>query len=527
MKKAKTFMATALLAVLTITFVGCGKTKFTKAFTGKCESPMERRIVGIGEDLDDLTADGDFFVGKKTDSMGNKTQYFYGADGSLRLTLTDTAYTTYEYHATEYGMYVVRTDSSYSGDATAKYTYYDYDFNVLVSESENSSSIFMTTDFLFVNNNYYQLDDEGKIKTSTEKDAGLSLNYKKNVARSVEKYDGRYYNLGSSAAYVYDENLELTAAYEIPEYMESRSSVVLLQNGNVLMQAREKVPNVSKKYDLEMDGERYLLHTFVLNVKKNTVKEVKVDYILVGNYHAVDGFGGANFDSMGLNPDLKAIYGVLPIKDKRYSETEADLEFVTLGGNGKIKSRIEKILIGQTFIPTIVEENRYICRDLSGAFHLLDESGKTLVISDNYILFNGGVYITDIGSGLTVHDVNMNTVKLYPSKLNPTKVPLCDEVVAVRYVENDDVKVDVYKNGSIMMTYTTGNGGVAALSDYGYEIRYVNDIEEYSEYYDLNGNVIARSSDNVRVYADGDIIRETTITETGTKTSYKIAVYVI
>ncbi len=525
MKKVKTFMATALLAILTMTLVGCGETKFTKAFTGQYEKPMEKRIVRIGEDLDELTADGNFFVGRKTDNTGNEKQYFYGADGSLKLTLTNTAYTTYDYRATEYGMYVIRNDIFYSGDITVKYTYYDCDFNVLVSESEKQSSILMTTDFLFVNNDYYRLDDEGKIITSTEKDAGLSLNYKKNVARSVEKYDGRYYNLGSSAAYVYDENLDLTAAYEIPEYMESRSSVVLLQNGNVLMQAREKVPNESKKYDLEMDGERYLLHTFILNVKKNTVKEVKVDYILVGNYYAVDGFGDTYFDSMGLNPDLKAIYGVLPIKDKRYSETEADLEFVTLGGNGKIKSRIEKILIGQTLIPMIVAENRYISKDLSGAFHLLDESGKTLVISDNYISFNGGVYMADNGSGLAVYDVNMNTVKVYSSELNPMKVSLCEEITAVKYTENDNVKVDVYKNGSIMKTYTTGNGGVAALSDYGYEIRYVNEIEEYSEYYDLNGNVIARTSDNVRVYADGDIIRKTTTTEAGSWTEYRIAVY--
>lgn len=529
MKKAKTFMATALLAVLTITFVGCGKTKFTKAFTGKCESPMERRIVGIGEDLDDLTADGDFFVGKKTDSMGNKTQYFYGADGSLRLTLTDTAYTTYEYHATEYGMYVVREDSYFSESTVNRYyTYYDYDFNVLVDSSENPSSIETAGDFLFVNSKFYRFDDEGKIITSTEKDAYTARSRKMDIAKNVTEYEGRYYRFETSAAYVYNDNLELTATCSVPLYATgSNTAITVLQGGNVLMQVRERVPNESKKYDLEILGERYLLHTYVLNVKKNTVKEIKADYYLADQIWAIDGFDYVDFNSMGLNPDLKAIYGVYPIENKRYSERETDMEFVTLSGNGKIKSRIEKLLIGQTYIPSIVAENRYICRDSAKSIYLLDQNGNKLGMLENSISFDGGVYVADNGSGLTVCDLSMNTVKLYPSKLNPKRVQLCEEVVAVRYVENDDVKVDVYKNGSIMMTYTTGNGGVAALSDYGYEIRYVNDIEEYSEYYDLNGNVIARSSDNVRVYADGDIIRETTITETGPKTSYKIAVYVI
>ena len=509
MKKAKILTATALLAALTTLSVGCGEKKFDKVFTGRYKTEGDVKIVTINENLDSLTNHGRIYVGLKTNSAGNKTQYFYSSDGRFKFSLTDSQYTSYSYQTTYYGMYVTRTDDVGSNRVT-KYTYYDNNLNVLVSESESLSEIAKTEDFIFINNEFYQLDEDGEIKTETKKDAGLSLRYKSEVAGKVKKFNDKYYQLGSSATYVYNDDLELVAAYTAPSYVvSSQTTSAILANGNVIIQALEHVSDYEKKYDVVISDEKYILHTTVLNVKKNTVKEVKADYIL--DEWAVDGYDGVEFDSMGLNPDLKAVYVVYPIKDKRVSVGEENAEFVTLGSNGKIKSRIEKLLVGQYGIPSIVAENRYFGMDVSGGNFLLDQNGNVLARLDSAYLWGNGCYAVNRGADLAVYDYDINLVKTYQAKSEPSQVTLGSDVCAIKYIENDNLKIDVYKNGRIIKTHAVNkNGNVQSLSACGYRVTQYYEGVSKDEYYDFNGNLIARESDDVSISVSGNVLAKRT-----------------
>ena len=512
MKKAKILTATALLAALTTLSVGCGEKKFDKVFTGRYKTEGDVKIVTINENLDSLENHGRIYVGLKTNSAGNKTQYFYSSDGRFKFSLTDSQYTSYSYQTTYYGMYVTRTDDVGSNRVT-KYTYYDNNLNVLVSESEYLSTIAKTEDFIFINNEFYQLDDDGEIKTETKKDAGLALNYKKDVAGKVEKFNDKYYQLDSSEIFVYNDNLELVASYTAPSYIEDDNvSSAILPDGNVLIQSIEQVSEFDKKYDFELSCTKFKLYTSLLNVKKNTVKDIKADYLLNGRMWALDGYDGVNFKSRGWNPDLKAVYSVSPIKDKRVSIDDERTEFVTLSNNGKIKSRIEKQLVGQSSIPRIVAENRYVCADVSGVYYLLDQNGKVLTRLDSEYLWGNGCYAVNRGADLAVYDFDANLVKTYSAKSNPTKVSLGSEVCAIKYTDNDNVRADVYKNGAIIKTYTLNKSGDIQpfVNDSVYRIaqNFGNGLK--NEYYDMKGNLIARETDDVSISVYDNILERRT-----------------
>lgn len=521
MKKAKIIMVTALVAAMTAVFVGCGQTKFTKAFTGKFDTPVGKKLVRINENLDSLTMDTTFYVGQKEGSSGYATRYFYDPKGALKFSLADTENVQYRYGTTNYGMYVEKTVTS--GTSTkSKYTYYDSDLNVIVKESENESEIQKLGDFLFVNDDFYQLDENNKMKPDTKKNVGLSLEYKQKVADKAVKYNDKYYILdtsitsgyfmGSPSVSVYNDNLELVAAYLVPTYVDKTNvSSAILPGGNVLVQAFEQVADYDSKYDLEIKGEKYLIHTTVLNVKKNSTKEIKVNYVLEGSSSswALNGVDGMEFDKLGLNPKLQGIYGVYPIENKRYSDDSNFLEFVTLNKEGKLTSRLEKLIVGQYSVPVPVAENRYVCLDVTGAYYLLDQNGKVIARSGDYLNFKGGVYLNKNNSGLTAYDTNMNIVKSYASDLNPESVYLRGDLSAVKYTDDEIVKVDVFKAGSLMKSHTLGSsGGVSSLGSYGYQIEQNNGADVGYEYYDLNGNVIAKSSETVRLSVNGNVIRK-------------------
>lgn len=521
MKKAKIIMATALVAAMTAVFVGCGQTKFTKAYTGKFESPVGKKIVRINENLDSLTMDMTFYVGQKAGSSGYSTKYFYDPKGALKFSFADTENVQYSYGVMDYGLYVEKTITS--GTTTkSKYTYYDSDLDVIVKESENKSSIKKTENFLFVNDDFYQLDENDKMKPETKKSAGLSLEYKQKVADKAVKYNDKYYVLdtsitsssgyflGSPSVSVYNDNLELVAAYLVPTYVDKTNvSSAILPGGNVLVQAFEQVADSDSKYDLEITGEKYLIHTTVLDVKKNSTKEIKVNYVLEGSSWALDGVDGMEFDKLGLNPKLKGIYGVYPIENKRYSDDSNFLEFATLDKGGKLASRLEKSVVGQYSIAALIAENRYVCLDVSGAYYLLDQNGKVIARSDSPLYFKGGVYLNKSNSGLTAYDVNMNIVKSYASDLTPESVYLSGDLSAVKYTDDEIVKVDVFKAGSLMKSHTLGSSGrVSSLGSYGYQIEQNNGADVGYEYYDLNGNVIAKSSETVSLSVSGNIIKK-------------------
>lgn len=526
MKKAKIIMATALVAAMTAVFVGCGQTKFTKAYTGKFDAPVGKKFVRISENLDSLTTnfcsltmDTTFYVGQKEGSSGYATRYFYDQKGALKFSLADTENVQYTYEATTYGMYVEKTITA--GTTTkSKYTYYDSDLNVIVKESENRSTIRKTNDFLFVNDDFYQLDENDKMKPDTKKNVGLSLEYKYKVAEKAMKFNDKYYILdtkatsgyfmGSPSVSVYNDNLELVAVYLVPTYVDKTNvASAILPGGNVLIQAVEQVADYDSKYDLEIKGEKYLIHTTVLNVKKNSTKEIKVNYVLDDSSWALNGFDGMEFDELGLNPKLQGAYGVYLIENKRYSDDSNFLEFVTLNKEGKLTSRLEKLIVGQYSIPVPVAENRYVCLDVTGAYYLLDQNGKVIARSGDYLNFKGGVYLNKNNSGLTVYDTNMNIVKSYASDLNPESVYLRGDLSAVKYTVDEVVKVDVFKAGSLMKSHTLGSsGGVSSLGSYGYQIEQNNGADVGYEYYDLNGNVIAKSSETVKLSVSGNVIKK-------------------
>lgn len=534
MKKTKIILAIVAIVCIASAFAGCGTVSFKKAYTGKYEAE-ETKIVDIAEDLDNFTKSGKLFIGKKVKDE-KTTQYIYNEKAELKLTLPNGDKTIYNLNRYDNYLRVKKTDNTGS-EPKVTYTYYDYDFNVLVAESEQASEIDQIGSFLFVNNDFYQLDKEGKTLIDTKKTASVNIDIKASIASEVVPFNGLFYIIESGEVMIFNDNLELVAQYKIPEYAaDYPMSINLLPNGNIIGQYAVRVPDDAKKFDLLQGAEKYDLVTEILDVKKNKIKSINTDYIYEIGF--VDGFdseiGFLDFEKMGYNPDLKAVYMAFKIVDKRINLSEYDIEFVTLKNNGKVNKVLEKQVIGQSSPLLAITENRYVAISSTMSAYLFNEEGENLGQVPPYSFipfisgtpFKGGVYSAIVNGKLTLYNTSLEVVKAYDADSDASFVEgneLCGFIEYWAKDSNGEYKeyVDVYMNGEKVRTE---DSDMFYSYAFGFAIKSVVDDKVTLKYYDFNNTLICESNENVDVdYGNCVITIETTTGET-VKTTYKAVI---
>jgi len=523
MKKVKIILAVVAMLCLVSAFAGCGTASFKKVYTGQYDADTNK-IVDVKEDLDALESSGSYFYGTKTNET-LLTQYFYNKDGELKLTLANTDKVEYERELPSFNCVTIkRTEEIEGEDDKVTYSYYDYEFNVLVADSENTVSIEKKGKFLFVGNDFYQLDKDGNVVIASKKSAGINLAKKKAIAQSSTlTFNGLYYGMNSGVL-VYNDNLDLVADYITPSYV-TMGGVTWLPNGNLLIQLREELDINAKKYTYEEDGVKYNIYTEIVNVKNGKVRRIRTTFVVGGG--VIDGMN-LDFAEAGISTKLKAICYGFDIKNKRIDRSEADYDFFVLNNNGKIKKYIAKSVIGQQKVLTNIADNRYTVTDIAGTTYLINENGENLGIVPSSFALKGGVYAQQINNNFVVFDANLKEVKSYDIKLNASSHGANINVFAVKYTTEDNKKmVDIFVGGKLFKTLEVESFGDIKVNPVcGYSIETTVDSITTKTCYDDNGNEIISGSvmlDNDIKYANYVYTKTTAVDTTITK-SFKILV---
>ena len=228
-----------------------------------------------------------------------------------------------------------------------------------VASVDSQSTPVVVCDLIYFGGKMYRVSSNGNIE--------FAFDYSPlaKIPSVVMKYKDIYYAEDDGLIETYNSNLEPLAKYSITE-SASGYELVVLKNGNILIQSHIRADSMSDDYTVLVNGVKYDIVTKIINAKNGKEKNVKCDYIIE---YALDSIGSLDFEE---SHGLAQIY---TINDKRI-DTE---KTVCINNRGKAKELgsidDDKIVSQDHFA-----ENRWILYTESEREYLVDE--KCNVIGD-------------------------------------------------------------------------------------------------------------------------------------------------
>lgn len=291
---------------------------------------------------------------------------------------------------------VVKRDKNYSYTSSL----YAADGTFLADKEYNTSSVY---DFV---SNYNYIDDGLCIEVN-----GDTYLIKDGVTSIVDSFAGfpdydyssedYYYAIKEKEVFVYNKEFVQVAYYKAPEKAE-RVYAFVMADGNVIVQYMVALPEEAKKYDIYESGAsgynngyafsmKYELESLIFKVDSGKTKSIDLDFIIeeVENATVNDEY------SDYINSENVLNYAtILPIEDKRVGSDSADKRYVSLGNNGKIEAYLDKVVDGQSGIPTMIADNKYIVDDRMGNTFLVDGDGDVIKNISNLDYVGNGIFKT-------------------------------------------------------------------------------------------------------------------------------------
>ena len=206
-----------------------------------------------------------------------------------------------------------------------------------------------------------------------------------------------YYGKSENVFYAYDKELNVVAYYDLPSYAEiSMDGVVQLENGKILFQYTIEEPEDAEEYDFiapkyvdiygyleDMDVDmgyeataKYSLYTVILDAKKNDVKEVEMDYMLMYGVSANDSYWT---EMCGFNDEIFNLALAFRIEEGRVNMSASAITWVTISNSGKVKKELENLtVVPMEDLPSMVAANRWEIETVDDREYVIDENGEIL-----------------------------------------------------------------------------------------------------------------------------------------------------
>jgi len=171
-----------------------------------------------------------------------------------------------------------------SGELIAKaegvHIYDAYDYLPYFVSAQDTEWITVSMNLIRFDNTVYQISEDGSAKELIAKSSFASF------IPYIDFYNGEYY-----AAYthsdtlgfvVYDNSLEVVSHWKYDRMMSGNydHQFHFLNNGNVVFQLNEALPETAKKYDLLIEGRKYKLTTLLIDPKDGSEKNLHPDFII-------------------------------------------------------------------------------------------------------------------------------------------------------------------------------------------------------------------------------------------------------
>ena len=397
---------------------------------------------------------------------------------------------------------VIMMDPSYMDADYATIEIYDGETmsTVQLSQEDGDEIIYNEdVDILVIGDSVYR-EKKGEIYITEYNDADVD---------SFEYTAGGYYfaeKSGSEDLLVYNKDLELIGKAKVPSYAYD-NNILVLENGNVLIQYTYVADNYGDDYDFIDNGTKYKLVTELFNAKSATQKEIKCEYIIA------EQITDKNFK------DGVCIASVYEIKNKRIADSESDTLIANISNNGKISvyNKAQKQLVNAYL--EMMPYGNFIAGNYEGREVLLDSKLNVIGTYDNVRWCGPDSYLAD-GK---IYDYNGNVIidlakEDYEASVSTTYASLI-LTKKITYGANDQYTTTeryLYRDaltGLELIASTTTESSVT--------IKSTITVSNKSIYYK-----VATTSDTrtITVYsANGDVLAEKSIVTTGSYADYNLS----
>ncbi|MBR2473584.1 MAG: hypothetical protein IKB51_00950 [Clostridia bacterium] len=497
MKKAKIISLVALTLCFIMVFASCGAGSMLKYYNTDVEpEPIlaaSTKVDGLGahsQSVADLVLFVDEQEGKivyKVYNLATATVVFTyelieATDGSL-LTATVKLYEIGDNVA-----YFILTTKK-DGEVTGAKLFGAAGGAAIAESTTDPEYAEYNDEVIIFNGAAYMLDDKGAIVKSFDVDEFNPI-----TSADVVGLDYNYY-FEDDTIVVKDKKGAFVAGYTVPESSEYECFV--LYNGNVVIQRFIPLPFDAADYDVYIEGMKFNIVTEIFNVKKNSAKEVEVDFII----NTDEGFDFDMYDEIFVEDFDLNFAEITYVVDKLIDESTAT--YAIFDNNLKVKATVADTFDGAKWI----EFN-------SGVFSVIDEYGNIHVLNEKGDVVKSITISEDIGSNNkyiwsdnAVYDYSFT--KVYDLKANGYEVSSSGKDYLILTKDTDDgTEYARFYNGTLTViiaanstnTYYDGRNGELDL----YCIRTVSDGNTTYSYYNGAGNLVATYGQRISVVAVTD-----------------------
>ena len=314
--------------------------------------------------IDGLTfeeASGDLLLFTTNDGKGYRI-YNAKTDAIILTFSTENAYTEF---FTVFDTTFVKVTETKITDTTTTYVRIYNTKGELVADSKDPTDESITTmlDFFKFNGTIYRVNENGSASV-------YSSYYLPNFPAIAEKTENYYYTSGTNEVSVYDNDLNFVFYWEFPSENITNRGIFLLEDGVLLAQGTERLPNDAKKYDYASSGTKYNIVSYILNVEKDKVKEVNLDYKVTSTFN-MDSIDSYNEDEESSSIPVDNYALVKFINDHRLDSRDTPVTIKNSGDTVEIAPEFDSL-------PTMVTENRWIYTKHNGEQYLIDENGDVI-----------------------------------------------------------------------------------------------------------------------------------------------------
>ncbi len=444
MKKKVLVLVAALLCVVMVLAACSNTAKFDDALALNAyvdENPTYAKAENVTVAGEAEGAEGQLVLLENENDNGRTVYSVYNVDTNATVfTVTEsetvtgdtTVYVAYEIEFKEvwddhviFAVYTY-TETQTPTDVTEKCSVAFYDAKGVqfanFEDVKGELNIRTTMDIIRIDNKLYRVAVDGSVA------AVRDIAYYAELPTLQAKVGDYYYAYADinakSSIYVYNASLLLVQQYQVPSY--ASGSVWILNNGNLLIQYRYVTDFLADEddYDVVANGGKYVLESYVLNVKNGKLKEADLEDWYVTDVTARDvvwyNDPEAGWDTDGFNADIENIAVASPIKDKLLDTAETAKKHVILSKKGKPGDVIDGYIAGMDASTLVMlTTNRFAVKNYAGKWYLLNEEGNnlgeipnpaTLVKNEKYMVIGDRIYDYNLAMLYDVSELENQTV---------------------------------------------------------------------------------------------------------------------
>jgi len=393
MKKAKIFSLVALTLCFIMVFASCGAGSMLKYYNTDIEVEKSlatsTKVEGLGvhsRSVADLTLFVDRQEGKTVYKVYNLTtgtvvfthELIEATDGSVL-----TADIVLGAIGDDVAYFVLTTKKD--GEVTGAKLFGAAGGAAIAESTSDPEFAEYNDEVIIFNGAAYMLDDKGAIVKSFDVDEFNPI-----TNADLVGLDYNYY-FGEGVIKVVDKKGTFVAGYTAPEAYDWEYFV--LYNGNVVIQRFVQLPFDAADYDVYIEGMKFNIVTEIFNVKKNSAKEVEVDFIInTDDDSYFDMYDEIFVEDFDLN-----FAEITYVVDKQIDESTTT--YAIFDNNLKVKATVADTFDGAKWIE--FNSGVFSVEDKYGNIHVLNEKGevvKSLAQSedmgynDKYIWSDNAVY---------------------------------------------------------------------------------------------------------------------------------------